>query len=280
MITANDVAELKAALAAAERSEERLNMALTLADVHVWELDYGRRTLFKAGAEDTFFERPLTYDDLHRDIYATIDPRDQPMVKEAWRRHVEEGEPYRPRYRVARNDGKEVWVEGVLELFTDETGRPRRMVGAIRNVTLAHQAEQRLVQAIAAAEAANRAKSQFLATMSHEIRTPLNGVLGMAQAMEADDLSRAQRARLGIIRESGQSLLAILNDVLDISKIEAGKLELEMADFDLGDVAGSARHAFAALAETKGLSLILEVEPARAASTWATPPGCGRSSTT
>jgi len=97
--------------------------------------------------------------------------------------------------------------------------------------------------------------------MSHEIRTPLNGVLGMVQAMEADELADVQRGRLGVIRESGQSLLAILNDVLDISKIEAGKLELEMADFDLGEVAGSACHAFLALAETKGLALVLKVAP-------------------
>jgi len=262
VITANDVSELRAALDAAKRSEDRLNLALGLTDVHVWELDYVRRQLFKAGAEDTFFEQSQTYESLYRDIYATIDPRDHEMVREAWRRHVEEGAPYHPHYRMARSDGKEVWVEGVLELFTDETGRPRRMVGAIRNITAAKHAEQRLMQAIAAAEAANRAKSQFLATMSHEIRTPLNGVLGMAQAMAADALSDLQRGRLGVIRDSGHSLLTILNDVLDISKIEAGKLELEQAPFDLEELAQSARHAFVALAESKGLSLILKVDVA------------------
>jgi CheY-like chemotaxis protein/anti-sigma regulatory factor (Ser/Thr protein kinase) len=79
--------------------------------------------------------------------------------------------------------------------------------------------------------------------------------------MEADELGETQRDRLGVIRESGRSLLGILNDVLDISKIEAGKLELEAADFDLGEIARSACHAFAALAETKGLALALEVAP-------------------
>jgi PAS domain S-box-containing protein len=262
VLTAFDVSELKAALAAAERSEERLNMALALADVHVWELDYERRLLFKAGAEDTFFQEPQTYQSLYRDIYVTIDPRDLAMVREAWRRHVEEGAPYRPHYRIARTDGQEIWVEGVIQFFTDERGRPLRMVGAIRNITEAKLAERRLVAAIEAAEAANQAKSQFLATISHEIRTPLNGVLGMAQAMEVDELSRTQRTRLGIIRESGQSLLAILNDVLDISKIEAGKLELEAVEFDLQELAESARHAFTALADAKDIALTLEVAPA------------------
>jgi len=261
VITINDVTELKAALDGAERSEERLNMALALSEVHVWELDYVNRALFKAGAEDTFFEAPQTYEGLHRDIYATIDPRDREMVKEAWRQHVEEGAPYRPQYRIERSDGKEVWAEGVVRVFANDEGRLLRMVGAIRNITAAKQSEQRLMQAIAAAEAANTAKSQFLATMSHEIRTPLNGVLGMAQAMEADALSEAQRTRLGVIQESGQGLLAILNDVLDISKIEAGKLELDEVAFDIDAIAESARHAFAALAETKGLALGLEVSP-------------------
>jgi CheY-like chemotaxis protein len=136
------------------------------------------------------------------------------------------------------------------------------MVGALRNITAAKAAEQRYVRAVAAAEAANQAKSQFLATMSHEIRTPLNGVLGMAQAMDADELSGAQRERLGIIQESGQSLLAILNDVLDISKIEAGKLDLEEAEFSIEKVCGSLRHAFAASADGKGVALELRVSPA------------------
>jgi signal transduction histidine kinase/CheY-like chemotaxis protein len=183
-------------------------------------------------------------------------------VREAWRRHVEEGAPYRPHYRMARTDGKEVWVEGVIQFFTDENGRPLRMVGALRNITAAKVAERQLMQAIAAAEAANTAKSQFLATMSHEIRTPLNGVLGMAHAMEADDLSEIQRGRLGVIRESGQSLLAILNDVLDLSKIEAGKLELEEVDFDIDQIAESARHAFAAIAESRDLQLVLDIAAA------------------
>jgi signal transduction histidine kinase/AmiR/NasT family two-component response regulator len=114
-----------------------------------------------------------------------------------------------------------------------------------------------------AAEAANEAKSSFLATMSHEIRTPLNGVLGMAQAMAADSLSPLQRERLDIIDQSGKALLAILNDILDLSKIEAGRLELEEIEFDLGEVARGAHSAFTALANKKGLSFALDIERAR-----------------
>ena len=109
----------------------------------------------------------------------------------------------------------------------------------------------------AAAAAANQAKSAFLATMSHEIRTPLNGVLGMAQAMAADGLPTRQRERLQVIQQSGQALLAILNDVLDLSKIEAGKLTLEDSVFDLCELAAGARAVFAALAESRDLKFAL-----------------------
>ena len=262
MILADDITEVVETLESAERTEQRLNLALELSQMHVWELDYVNRKLFTAGAEDTFFERPQTYQDLYKDIFATIDERDQPAVREAWRKHVEEGAPYRPQYRVARTDGLEVWAEGVVSFHTDEQGRPQRLVGAIQNVTERKKAQDALIAAKEEAESATKAKSAFLATMSHEIRTPLNGVLGMAQAMEGDDLTPAQRERLTVIRQSGQTLLAILNDVLDLSKIEAGKLELEEAEFDVQDLAAGAYAAFTAIAAKKGVDFELTIDKA------------------
>jgi len=112
------------------------------------------------------------------------------------------------------------------------------------------------------AETASRAKSAFLATMSHEIRTPLNGVLGMAQAIAAERrLPGEVRRQVEVIRESGEGLLAILNDILDLSRVEAGKLELESIEFDLAALAQGARQAFATLAGAKGVAIDLEVGP-------------------
>jgi signal transduction histidine kinase len=138
-----------------------------------------------------------------------------------------------------------------------------QLAGIVAVVFLQRRGARKLRAAQARAEAANGAKSAFLATMSHEIRTPLNGVLGMAQAMAADGLSARQAERLAVIRQSGESLLAILNDVLDLSKIEAGKLVIEEVEFDLGELARGAHSAFTAIANKKGLSFGLDLEGAR-----------------
>ena len=128
--------------------------------------------------------------------------------------------------------------------------------------------ERQLVQALAVARekeaeaaAANAAKTTFLATMSHEIRTPLNGVLGMLQVMQGDVLSDVQRERLEIVRKSGEGLTAILNDVLDLSKIEAGRLEIESVAFDLPGLLIGCHHAFSVLAAEKGLGCTLTLAP-------------------
>lgn len=114
----------------------------------------------------------------------------------------------------------------------------------------------------ARAERASRAKSEFLATMSHEIRTPLNGVLGMAQAMQADRASPEQMRRLRIIRSCGETLLAILNDVLDLSRIEAGQLRIERETFDMEHVTRGAVATFGPMAEKKGLAFDFSIDPA------------------
>ena len=114
------------------------------------------------------------------------------------------------------------------------------------------------------AEAANRAKTEFLATMSHEIRTPLNGVLGMAQIMAAGDLATDQRQRLDTISASGQSLLGVINAILDISKIEAGKMDILPAPFDLCAHLDALRQLYGGLARDKDLEFSLEVAPGAA----------------
>jgi PAS domain S-box-containing protein len=118
-----------------------------------------------------------------------------------------------------------------------------------------------LERALEEAEAADRAKSQFLAVMSHEIRSPLNGVLGMAQAMELGELPTDQRRRLQVIREAGRVLLDLLNDMLDLTRISAGGLQLEDGVVDGRELVRSARNLFDGLAADKDVSFELELDP-------------------
>jgi len=111
------------------------------------------------------------------------------------------------------------------------------------------------------AEAANEAKSTFLATMSHEIRTPMNGVLGMMEVLERQGLDDGQRPLVATMRDSAQALLRIIDDVLDFSKIEAGKLELEETAFSLSELAAGAVDTFRPQAVAKGLAIEAEIAP-------------------
>ena len=119
-----------------------------------------------------------------------------------------------------------------------------------------------LVRLRADAEAANAAKSEFLATVSHEIRTPLNGVLGMSQILLGGELRPAERDQVRVIADSGQVLLSLLNSILDLSKIESGKLELDSHPFDLDETVQAAVAAFGPLAGQKELGFRVEIAPA------------------
>ncbi|PZQ59772.1 MAG: hybrid sensor histidine kinase/response regulator [Phenylobacterium zucineum] len=140
-------------------------------------------------------------------------------------------------------------TESFNHLLAKLAEREDDLKGAMRDLEAARDA----------ANAANVLKTQFLANMSHEIRTPLNGVLAMAEVMALGQLDQVQRDRLDVIRRSGGLLLAVLNDVLDLSKIEAGKLTLFEDDFDVEQAIDQARENFAVMAQAKGLGFGIEV---------------------
>lgn len=149
-------------------------------------------------------------------------------------------------------------LAGLAILIAAATVLMIRVSGALARM---ERNERDLTKARDEAQAANQAKSQFLANISHEIRTPLNGVLGMAQVMAIDELSDRQRERMAIIMDSGQALLALLNDLLDLARMEAGKFELARSPIDIALLVKSTGAAFEGMAAQKGLSIRVEVAP-------------------
>ena len=156
-------------------------------------------------------------------------------------------------------NGSTVWTEVVASTLTRRDGTFIEILGITRDISHQKRHEAEMRQARLLAEQANAAKTEFLARMSHEIRTPLYSILGLAQMINREPLSHHQRNMLGRIQEAGQSLMGIINDILDLAKIEAGQLRIEAQDFNLEQLLAKLRDLFTSLARAEGLDLVVEL---------------------
>ena len=159
---------------------------------------------------------------------------------------------------VLAQDGSELWIGQNVQLII-ENGRLDGFHAVARDVTERKRAEAELQKAKGVAEAANRAKSEFLANMSHEIRTPMNAIIGMADLLSETPLTKEQEEYVRVFRRASDNLLALVNDILDLSKVEAGGLTLEHVEFDLVELIEKTSEMVAKVAHDKGLELACQV---------------------
>jgi PAS domain S-box-containing protein len=170
---------------------------------------------------------------------------------------------YRRQKRYVVKDGRTVWVQTMVTALRDASGQPSRLVGVVEDIT-EHLMLQEAERARERAEAANRAKSDFLSRMSHELRTPLNAMLGFAQLLELDrqqPMSSKQLEWSGQIRQAGWHLLHMINDTLDLSRIESGSLKLELASLNVENVISTTRALLEQAAAQRGIIITQSLDP-------------------
>jgi two-component system sensor histidine kinase/response regulator len=213
---------------------ERVERAARGGDAGLWDWRIGGDEVYYSPHFKTLLgENDATMPDTGEALRSRLHPDDLALRKMALQSHLEGQGPFDVTVRVRHRNGDFRWFRETGQLVRDEAGTPQRVAGAFADVTARMRLESELRAAKDTAEHAMEVKSAFLATMSHEIRTPMNGVLGMAELLLSSSLTPEQRENAETIRRSGDALLRIIDDVLDVSKIEAGKLTLESARFDL-----------------------------------------------
>ncbi len=195
-----------------------------------------------------------------RDWRSRIHPEDLSLFDISLKYHLEKRVPFDLRYRIYNKHGEICWIRARGKAYFDSRGRPLVMSGTNMDITKLKQAEAMMLEAKESAEEANRAKSEFLSSMSHELRTPLNAILGYAQLFELDhNLSGDQQLNVQEIRSAGEHLLNLINDVLDLAKIEAGRLELAAESILPARVMEECLALLQPLAESKGVLLAADL---------------------
>jgi PAS domain S-box-containing protein len=257
--------ELAAALEKISVNEERYSFALDATNDGLWDWNIKTDAIYC----NTAYCKMLGYqpgelsDDAKTLWNDLLHPEERDrilaMVKQ---RLVNDEGSYEIEFRMRAKDGGYKWILSRGKVVgRDENGRPVRVVGTHTDITDRRRAETELESARNAAEAANLAKSTFLANMSHEIRTPMNAIIGLTYLLQRDITEPTQAARLAKVAGAAKHLLGIINDILDLSKIEAGRLILEETAINVTAILNYVRSMMADRVESKHLQLVAEVDP-------------------
>ncbi len=258
-----DITARKQMEAALDRAKERLDIALSAASISLWDWDVPTDRLVFDERFSMMLGKPARVTETSmQDLAPLRHPDDSEQLRQM-RAIVLSGETdhYKLEQRFRADSGEWIWIQSVGKVVErDVAGNVVRMIGTVIDISEHKRIQEALERAERTANETSLAKSQFLANMSHEIRTPLNGVIGMTDLLLDTTLDEEQRRFVMMAHRSGEALLGIINDILDLSKIEAGRLELESIPFDLWEVAEDVGELLAERAHGKGLELLCQID--------------------
>ena len=258
---ARDITKRKRAEDELKKKEHLLSESQRIGHIGSWHYELGTQQLtWTDEIYRIYGVSPDTFSLNSESFISLIHPEDQPLML-TWLQECSAGEnPGELEFRIILPDGSVNYISGHGELNYDDKHKPISLTGTAQNITVRKQMEMSLILSREEAEHANKAKDSFLATMSHEIRTPLGGMLGMLELLSMKPLDADQTATLDTASASGRSLLRILNDILDWSKIEQGKLEIIPAPTRLDELLQEVVNTYTHVASIKSLGITKHID--------------------
>ncbi|MFC7292769.1 ATP-binding protein [Hirschia litorea] len=260
VIYTEDVTREQEMISSLKASEVRLRQSLLLSGSAAWEVDVQRQTIHYSANLADFLGRPPQGEEVLSDIWRFIYKDDVQAVKKAWNLHRAGGPPVNLDHRFLHAEGHPVWVRSTVEIQRDEQGTPIRIIGMSHDISESKGIEIALEKAYQVAQAADDAKTTFLATISHEIKTPIHNIGGFAEILkESKNLSSTERHHVDLIFRSCEMLESLVGDVLDVTTMQAKGMTLRPAIVDVGQLAKDLENLFASKANEKDLDFTVNI---------------------